>query len=292
MAKFKRFLANERVSQQTFWLPLARQLIAAVSRGRPELVIALDGSTLGQGCVALVASLAYAGRSLPIAWLVVKGKKGHLAQARHLELVEQLAALFDGDTKIVLLGDGEFDGTQLLARFDALGWRYVVRTAKNSLVYDQDLTLRFMELGVGPGGLVGIAQAHFTQARYGPVLAVAVWEARFDEPLYLVSNLACPYLARDYYARRGRIECCFSDRHAPRFPSGQKPFGRPGSAQSLNVSSGVGRVVVDLPGCSRARTRLGLPRSSHRADGSELFHFRLAHPGRVFNVRAGRALWT
>lgn len=211
VAKFKRFLSNEKVTQQTFWLPFARQLLGALTDQQSELIVALDGSTMGQGCIGLVATVGYAGRSLPIAWLVVEGKKGHLSQERHLELVEQLAGLFEPATKVVLLGDGEFDGTGLLARVQELGWRYVVRTAKNSVLYEQDSELSFEELGVGPGGTVGVPQAQFTRARYGPVLAVAVWEIRCDEPLYLVCNLGCAYLARDYYRRRGRIECCFSD---------------------------------------------------------------------------------
>lgn len=174
-------------------------------------------------------------------------QKGHLAQQRHLKLIEQLAGLFEPHTKVLLLGAGEFDGTQLLARLEALGRRYIVRTAKNSLLYDQDLTLRFEELGVGPGGTLGVVDARFTQDRYLPILAVAVWKARCDEPLYLVSNLTCPYLGRDHYAQRGRMECNFSDGHAPRVPFRQKPFGRPNSALALNVSSSVSLVLDDPP---------------------------------------------
>lgn len=58
---------------------------------------------------------------------------------------------------------------------------------------------------------MGVRGATFTQARYGPVLAVAVWEVRCDEPLFVVSKLTCAYSARDYYSKRSRTSCCLSD---------------------------------------------------------------------------------
>jgi hypothetical protein len=88
--QLSRFMANEHLTAQTYWLPFAKPLLAALTaNSERELVICLDGSAMGRRCVALVASVVYAGRSLPIAWLVVKGKKGHLPQERHLELVSK-----------------------------------------------------------------------------------------------------------------------------------------------------------------------------------------------------------
>ena len=119
---------------------------------------------------------------LPIAWLVVKGKKGHLPQERHLELLEMVHKLVGGASRVVVLGDGEFDGTLLLARIKGHGWHYVVRTAKSSQLKDGDLALNFEQLGVGPGGMVAVAGAKFTAQEYGPVLALAVWDAALRKP--------------------------------------------------------------------------------------------------------------
>jgi hypothetical protein len=210
--QFQRFLDNEKITQQTFWLPFAQPLLAALSsNGQRELSLCLDGSAMGRQCVALVASVVYAGRALPVAWLVVKGKKGHLPQERHLELLEMVRKLVGGASRVVVLGDGEFDGTRLLEKITSLGWRYVVRTAKSSQLKDGDLTLNFEQLGVGPGGLVGVPQARFTAHQYGPVLALAVWDARYEQPLYLVTNLNEADLAVECYRLRFRIECFFSD---------------------------------------------------------------------------------
>lgn len=210
--QFQRFLDNDKVTQQTFWLPFAQPLLKSLSgNGQRELKVCLDGSAMGKECMALVASVVYAGRALPIAWLVVKGKKGHLPQERHLELLEMVHKLVGGASRVVVLGDGEFDGTRLLARITSLGWHYVARTAKSSQLKDGDLGLNFEQLGVGPGGMVAVAGALFTAQAYGPLLAVAVWDSRYENPLYVVSNLSEADTAVEYYRLRFRIECFFSD---------------------------------------------------------------------------------
>jgi len=207
-----RFVANEHLTAQTYWLPFVQPLLLALTtNSERELVLCLDGSVMGRRCVSLVASIVYAGRSLPIAWLVVKGNKGHLPQARHLELVEQVHQLVGQAVKVMVLGAGEFDGVGLLARFEQYGWRYVSRTANTTLLYDGSLTLHFAGLGISEGGLVAVPKAYFTKERYGPVLALAVWEKGYKQPLYLVSNLCEPYQAVACYKRRFRIECFFSD---------------------------------------------------------------------------------
>lgn len=130
-----------------------------------------------------VARVVYAGRALPIAWLVVKGKKGHLAQEGPLELLQMVQELVGADQRVTVLGDGEFDGTDLLAKITSYSWHNVVRTAKNSQLHYGELECNFEQLGVGPGGVVAVSKAKFTAQKYGPVLALAVSEARFEKPL-------------------------------------------------------------------------------------------------------------
>ncbi len=132
-----RLLANKKLTTETFWLPYAQPLLAALTHNENRVLkISLDGSTIGQGCMTLRASVVYAGRALPIGWPVVEGKKGHLSQEQHLELVQSIYQLIGPTAKMPMLGDGEFDGTLLLARLQSYGWEYVVRTAKNAIVYD------------------------------------------------------------------------------------------------------------------------------------------------------------
>jgi hypothetical protein len=73
----------------------------------------MDGSGVGRGGCALMIHVIYKGRALPLAWRVRQGPKGHGPEALHIELVELVSDLIPEGTKVVFLGDGEFDGTTL-----------------------------------------------------------------------------------------------------------------------------------------------------------------------------------
>ena len=47
-------------------------------------------------------------------------------------MVELLSTLIPEGAQVVLLGDGEFDGTALQDTLSALGWSYVCRTAMST----------------------------------------------------------------------------------------------------------------------------------------------------------------
>lgn len=77
------------------------------------LALVIDSSGVGRGCVALMINVVYKGRALPRAWLVRQGKKGHFPEDLHIAVVAQVKKLVPQDAQVVLLGDGEFDGTTL-----------------------------------------------------------------------------------------------------------------------------------------------------------------------------------
>jgi hypothetical protein len=76
------------------------------------LVLVMDGSGVGRGCCALMIHVIYRGCALPLAWVVRQCAKGHCPESLHIELVELVKELIPEGTKVVFLGDGEFDGTK------------------------------------------------------------------------------------------------------------------------------------------------------------------------------------
>ncbi len=74
-------------------------------------MLGLDGSAVGRGCVALMLPVISKGRALPLCWLVRQGKKGHFPEARHLALIERLQEIVPVGAPVVILGEGDFDGT-------------------------------------------------------------------------------------------------------------------------------------------------------------------------------------
>jgi len=128
--RFSRFIQNQRVTYEAFFMPFARDVVVSLSRNQPLLVV-FDGSALGRDCAVLMASVIYGKRALPICWLVKGGKKGHFSAADHLWLFEQVRALIPEGTDVIFLGDGEFDSVELQRALDSAAWHYVCRTASS-----------------------------------------------------------------------------------------------------------------------------------------------------------------
>ena len=208
--RFSRWLQNERVEFEVCYLPFVQELLYRLASIR-ELVFIIDGSEVGQGCITLMISLVYGKRALPITWLVVKGRKGHLSEWMHLQLLGQLHDILPANAQAIFLGDGEFDGIDLQAALQTIGMQYVCRTAKNTQMYEDDHLFSFRELIVQPDDLISIPNVWFTREGYGPVTGIAWWEKGYREPIFLVTNLDLPEQACDWYKKRFRIETFFSD---------------------------------------------------------------------------------
>jgi hypothetical protein len=113
-------VSNDRITEDGYFVPYAKVLLAQLAL--QTLVLVIDGSVVGRGCVALMLHVVYKGRALPLAWLVRQGKKGHFPEALHLALVKQGQELIPEGASVVLLGDGEFDGVDLQHTLEEAGW--------------------------------------------------------------------------------------------------------------------------------------------------------------------------
>jgi len=145
-------------------------------------------------------------RTLPLAWVVVEGTKGHFPEETHVELLAQVQALVPAGSDVIFVGDGEFDGIGLQAAIAGYAWSYVCRTAKNTRLADGEDTFSYTELAVQPGDCFGLPDVTFTAQAYGPVQAIAWWDVGHKEPIFLVTNLELVEEACHWYAKRDRSE--------------------------------------------------------------------------------------
>lgn len=214
--RFSRWVKNEAITAESYFLPFVRQLLTNLAQQRP-LVFMMDGSEVGRGCLALVVSVLYAHRALPVAWLVVKGRKGHFPAEAHVRLIQSVMDLLPSDSRATFLGDGEFDGVELQQVIDAQGWVYVCRTAKNTCAQVKDDWTNLEAMQVHRGRKKMWKQVQFTLAAYGPVQVVAWWDSACTEPIYLVTNLMDRDEACRCYQKRMHIETLFSDQKSRGF---------------------------------------------------------------------------
>lgn len=214
--QFSRWINNEAITFDLYFLPFVEPLLTQLAATRP-LVLVIDGSAVARGCVTLMVSLVYAGRALPLAWLVITGAKGHFPAETHVTLLREVKTRVPDGATVVLLGDGEFDSPELQAEAAGYGWDYVCRTAKNIQIKDDDTWLSLEDLGVTRGSRVFRKGALFTKKAYGPVMVIAWWGRAYSEPIYLVSNLTHVQAACDWYRKRAHIETFFSDQKSRGF---------------------------------------------------------------------------
>jgi len=101
---FSRWLDNERIDYDAYYLPFVESLLLSLLQYPLALVI--DASAIGRNCMTLVVSVLYKNRALPIAWLTRRGKKGHHSEAMHLELIKCVEKIIPAKASVIFLGDG------------------------------------------------------------------------------------------------------------------------------------------------------------------------------------------
>ncbi len=105
----KRWLNNKWTDWQTFYLPFSKHFLQDLA-AKGELVFTIDGSQTGHADTTSMLSVLCKGFAIALAWVVKKGKKGHFTEEMHLDLLQMVAPICPPECRIMLLGDGEFDG--------------------------------------------------------------------------------------------------------------------------------------------------------------------------------------
>ncbi len=269
--RFHRWRKHDTQTFDAWFLPIATALLANLSD--QPLLLAIDGSVVGRGCLALMVSVIYHGRALPLAWVVVKGKKGHFPQAMHCALLRQLQPLIAPSTEVIVVGDGEFDGTDLQALLRTFTWHYVCRTAPNLLMTVYGGERRIAALAPTRGEALAVRPAWMTAEQYGPVSILAIWEAAYDAPIYLVTNMFDVDAALAAYRKRAHIETFFSDQKSRGFQLHRSHLSAPARLTRLLIASCLAYLwIVYLGVCA---VRDDWMNRLHRQDRCDLSLFRL-----------------
>jgi hypothetical protein len=215
--RFARWCDNAHILEEMYFLPYADVLLRHLAL--QTVVLVMDGSGVGRGCTALMIHVVYKGRALPLAWRVRQAPKGHFPEELHIALVELIRGLIPAGVQVVLLGDGEFDGTRLQHTLQQAGWSYACRTATNTVATWESETFRLDALGacLKPGRLIELKEVYCTREAYGPIMVLCCWAKGYQEPLYLISNMAAAEEACRWYEKRFRIETFFSDQKSRGF---------------------------------------------------------------------------
>jgi hypothetical protein len=233
--RMRRWVKDE-LDVEAVYMPFARQILEAL-RHLP-LVLVMDGSQAGRGCMVLMIGVLYQKRALPIAWLVYKGKKGHASAERHIQALEKVLPILPEGSEVVLLGDAEYDTTEMLLWMEKnTAWKYVLRTSPQIYVQTNQHNQPLQDYPLGKGQLLFLKQVGFTQASTVTLNAIGWWGAEYKEPIFLITNLEDAYQACRTYRRRFRIETFFSDQKSRGFHIHKSHLADPARLSRLLIAA-------------------------------------------------------
>lgn len=216
--KVKRWLNNKWTDAATHFMPYILPILSSVAK-TGELLLAIDGSGIGKDCSALMLSLIWRGRAIPLCWIIRAAPKGHFSQQMHIDLVDKMAELLkeilQSPCRIILLGDGEFDGIHLQQACLNNGWNYVLKTAKDTLIADNPEMQNASAFGhIAPHQgckHLMLNNMYIQKEAFGTVNLVYWHDKKYQHPLLLLTNLEYAPLAEAYYRKRYQIETFFGD---------------------------------------------------------------------------------
>lgn len=214
--RLRRWVKHNSIDSDVVYMPFARQILETLSA--LPLVLVMDGSQIGRGCMVLMVSVLYQKRALPLCWVVYTGKKGHTTAQRHIEALTKALPLIPTGAQVVLLGDAEYDTTEMLLWVkQQQHWDFVLRTSPQIYVQEGSQSHPIGAYPLAKGQVFQHHQVGFTQDATVYLNLVGWWSSRYDGPLYLVTSLGNGYQSCRYYRRRFQIETFFSDQKSRGF---------------------------------------------------------------------------
>ena len=283
ITRFRRWVKHDPITPEAVWLRFAPALLQGLAHA--PLTILLDRTSAGRGCVVLIASVVYHGRARELLWSVVKGKKGHLPQALHCDLIRRLQQLIPTQTEVVLLGDGAFDRTALQATMPAANWHSVCRTATNILISAHARVFTLGDLPLPRGEAVAVAEVEMTAKRSGPLMLLGLWHAKDAEPLYLISSSSDAALALERYRLRFRIECMFANHKSRALHIHKSQLAKPARLARLLIATSLAYLWVHA--LAIFAEEHGWVEQFHRKDRSDLSLFQIGVRAMRYAVREG-----
>ena len=209
--RFSRFFANKRIKPLKFYYPL---LNASLKDWPLEkvLYLALDVSDLKNGYILVRLGLIFRGRTVPVAWRVMKHNSASVSYRDYKVLLKQALIVLPVGHSIVLLADRGFVYAELVKFCRKQRWGHRLRAKSNNLVRLADRSVKSFGLLCPSKGQVAFYQnVHILGENIGPVNIALANPEGDEEPWYIISDAPADLSTLDDYALRFDIEEGFLD---------------------------------------------------------------------------------
>src|SRR5678815_5757458 len=208
--RFRRWLANNRITVEPLYGPLIEQ--AVVGWGGKRMYVALDTSMLWNTYCLIRLSVIYRGRAVPLGWCVLQHGSAQVAFTVSQDLLERAALLLPRRCKVIFLADRGLADTELMAQRQRLGWHGRMRIKTNFWLYRRGRPRCKVErLAVARGQACFWQQVYITEKRYGPVYLAVAQSWQGQDAWYVLSDESADGKTFEEYGLRFDIEENFLD---------------------------------------------------------------------------------
>lgn len=179
----------------------------------PTLALALDATAHTDQLTALVLSVLYRGRAIPIAWHIVPGNTKAPVLAPFLPLLDQLAPATAHLKLVTVAVDRGLWSPALADRLRRWHWQPLMRVQQDTQVWvGRHRHVAARTLVAGPGhAWVGRAVVHQHAPKRRLHTVLVVWDGGHAEPWVIFTDLPPREAGLLWYGLRMWIECGFRD---------------------------------------------------------------------------------
>ena len=207
----KRGVGRQALVVRNSFAPLLRWITSDML-GASQITLALDVTYLGERFTILAISVVYRGCALPVAWRIVAGNTKGEWHPLWVELINLLKpALPDNWTVYVLTDRGLYSKRLFQVLVDA-HWHPMMRIRTQGLWRrERAKTWKHLSRLARPGMGSWCQRAICFKGDPLKATLLVQWDARYNEPCLLVTDLPPAQVHHNLYALRAWIEAGFKD---------------------------------------------------------------------------------
>ncbi len=205
---------RQEVDVKKCFAPLLGWVLSKFEGDAKQLVLALDATYLTDRFIILAVSVVVCGCAIPVAWHIQKSDQKGKWNPIWITLLRLLHPAIPSDWSVFVLTDSGLYSKKLFQKLDKdFKWQALMRIHGAQGLFKAKDTRRWLPLrelvqrGMKPQILEG-------RCFKGNPLACTLsmqWEAEYDQPCLIVTNLRPHQVQHNVYAIRYWIECGFKD---------------------------------------------------------------------------------
>lgn len=192
------------------FVPLLRWVLAWWAAQEKRIVLAMDATSLNDRFVVLAISVVYRGCGIPIAWCVIDSGQKRAWKGEWLRLFGLLQNAIPADWLVLVMADRGLYAQWLFQAIQTLGWHPFLRINPNGKYClpgsSQFFPMQQLVRGVGCEWS-GAATCFKSRPVTGSLLLR--WDAHYQDPWLIVTDLPAEHAQIAWYGLRAWIECGF-----------------------------------------------------------------------------------